>query len=115
VTDRNVAHRRPQLLDALAREPVIDAGSIPTGADQPRPRQHLQVLRGVGNALRDLACNLLDRALPLRQQIDDLRPPAATERLRNRGERIEQRRFRSTAPHLVKLSLEYLRSNSSII
>jgi hypothetical protein len=43
----------------------------------------MQVLRGVRGALRDFVRDLVDRALALREQIDDLRPAAAAERLRH--------------------------------
>ena len=78
----------------------------PPGSDESGARQHLQVLRGVGDALRELVRDLLDRTLTLREQVDDLGPPPAAERPRDRRERIEQRHLRRSARHLFKISLE---------
>jgi hypothetical protein len=49
--------------------------------------------------LRDLSGQVLDRALALREHVDDLRSPAAPERLRRRRERIEQGGLRSPTRH----------------
>src|SRR5437764_9293592 len=73
------------------------------------------MLRGVRDALVDLARDLLDRALPLREQIDDLRPPSASQRLRNRRQRVEQGRFRRTTRHILKVSLEYLKNYAVVL
>ena len=81
--DRDVAHDRPELADPLAGQPVENASAVAARAHQTLPREQPQMLRGVRDALRDLRCDLLDRPLPLRKQIDDLGPPAASERLRN--------------------------------
>ena len=45
---------------------------------------------GVGHALRDLSGELLDGALALGQDVDDLRPPPARQRLRHLGEGVEE-------------------------
>jgi hypothetical protein len=71
------------------------------------------VLRGVGDALRDLARELFDRTLALREDVDDLRPAAAAERLRHRRERVEQRRLRRSMRHMFNISLEDLKSRAS--
>ena len=68
VPDGHVAHSRPEIPDALAREPVEDARALAARAHKPRAREHLQMLRGVGDALRDLAGDLLHRPLALGEQ-----------------------------------------------
>ena len=115
MTNRNVAHRRPQLPDAVAREPVEDPRPLAARAHQPRPRQHLQMLRGVGDALVDLARDLLDRAFALRKQVDDLSATAAPQRLRDRRQSVEQRRLRRTTGHIFKLSLEDLKNKPCLL
>ena len=57
-------------------------------------------------AVVDPHVDLVDRPLPLRQHVDDLRPPAAAERLGHRCQRVEQRRLRPTIRHTLNLSLE---------
>src|SRR6266496_6693200 len=86
--------------------PVEDPRPLPARANETRPSENVQVLGGVRDALRDLVRDLLDRALALREQIDDLRPAAAAERLRHRRERVEQRHLRCATCHILKLSLE---------
>ena len=54
------------------------------------------MLRGIGDALVDPVGNLVDRTLTLREQIDYFRATAISQRLRNGGERVEQRRLRRT-------------------
>ena len=49
------------------------------------------MMGGVGHTLADLAGDLLDRALPLGEEIDDLGPPAAGQGLGHLGEGVEQR------------------------
>ena len=55
----------------------MDAGAVAAGGHQTGPRQRPQVVGGVGDALVDLAGDLLDRSLALGEQIDDLGPPSA--------------------------------------
>src|SRR5581483_10755320 len=99
VADGDVTHRRPELGDAVAREPVIDPRALAPRAHQARPRKHLQMLRRVRIALADLTGDLLHRALALREQVDDLSPPPAPERLRHRRLRVEEGRLRRSACH----------------
>src|SRR5213594_4362887 len=103
---RDIADRRPEIAHPLARQPIEDPRPLPTRANETRPSQNMQVLRRVRDALRDFVRDLLDRALALREQIDDLRPAAASERLRYRRERVEQGHFRCATRHILKLSLE---------
>jgi hypothetical protein len=67
-------------------------------------------MRRVGDALADLLAELLDRALSLGEHVDDLGAAPIPERLRDGGERVEESRLRSLSLHILKLSLEYLRS-----
>src|SRR6187549_509772 len=69
----------------------------------------MQVLRRVRDALRDLVRDLVNRALALREQIYDLGPPAAAERLCHRRQRVEQCHLRCATCHILKLSLELLK------
>jgi hypothetical protein len=47
-------------------------------------------MRRVGDALADLLAELVDRALSLREHIDDLGAAPIPERLRNGGERVKE-------------------------
>jgi hypothetical protein len=69
----------------------------------------LQVLRRVRNALLDLVRELVDRAFPLSEDVDDLGPPAVAECTRYRRLRIEQRSLRRAACHIFNSSLEDLK------
>ena len=106
VSDGDIADRRPEIAHPLARQPIEDPRPLPARANETRTSEHAQVLRRVRDALRDLVRDLLDRALALREQIDDLRPAAAAERLRHRRERVEQGHLRCATRHIFKLSLE---------
>src|SRR5207245_6552351 len=106
VSDCDIADRSPEVAHALARKPVEDPRPFPARANETRPSENVQVLRGVRDALRDLVRDLLDRTLALRKQIDDLRPATAAERLRHRRERVEQRHLRCATCHILNLSLE---------
>jgi hypothetical protein len=87
----DLAHRRPKVDNPLAREPVEDPGPLATGSDEAYSPELLQVMRGIGDALLDLARQLVDRALALREHVDDLGAAAVTNRLGNRGECVEER------------------------
>ncbi len=79
----DLAHRRPQVADPIAREPVIDASAFPTRAHQAGAQEQLQVVGGVGEALVDLGRDLLDRALALGEHVHDLGAAATAEGLRH--------------------------------
>ena len=89
MADGDVADGRPELSDAVACQPVENASPLAPGAHQARASQHLQMLRGVGDALPNLVRQLVDRAFPLGEHVDDLGSPPAAERLRDRRQRIE--------------------------
>jgi hypothetical protein len=110
VADGDITHRTPQLVDALAREPVDDACPVAPRLDEARAGEDLQVLRRVGDALADLTRELIDRALALGEHIDDLRAPAVAKRPGHRREGVKERRLRGTR-HIFKLSIELLKSN----
>ena len=64
------------------------------------------MLGRVRQALADLVRDLLDRTLALREHVDDLRPAAAPQGLRNGRKRVEERSLRSSLTHNFKLTLE---------
>ncbi len=86
----NHPHAGPQLSHLVAGEAVVDAVPRATLGDQPGMGQRPEVGRGVGDALADLARHLLDRAFPLVEEVHDLGPAAARERLAHLGKGIEE-------------------------
>jgi hypothetical protein len=64
------------------------------------------VVRAARRTLSDLHCDLLYRAFALREQVDDLGTPAASERRGNRRERVEQCALGFSIIHTFKLMLE---------
>src|SRR5436309_2253163 len=112
----DLAHHRPELQDLLARQPVEDARPVATSSHETRPGQVAEMMGSVGDALPDLGRYFLDRSFPLRQQVDDLRPPPARQRLAHRCQRLEERFLGRPRTHesnvrlawrLVKQSFEY--------
>ena len=112
----DLAHHRPELQDLLARQPIEDARPVATSSHQPGLRQGSEMMGGVGDALSDLCRHFLDRSFPLRQQVDDLRPPPARQRLAHRSQRLEERFLGRPRTHessvrlacrLVKQSFEH--------
>ena len=99
MTNGDLADRRPELGDLIAREPVDHPRSLAARTHEPCAREDLQVLRRVRDRLRDLIGDLLDRPLALREHVDDLRAPPAAERLRNRRQAVEQGRLRLATCH----------------
>ena len=69
----------------LAGQRVVHARAVATGADEAGAEQELQVLAGVGDALADLAGEVLDAPLTLRQHVDELGAPAVAERIWSGG------------------------------
>jgi hypothetical protein len=61
--------------------------------EEARSREEAQVVRGVGDALADLAGDVLDRALALGEDVDDLGPVSIAHRLGDGGECGEERIF----------------------
>ena len=95
----HVAYRGPELGHPVARQRVVDAGPVPAGGQQTRPGQGAEVVGGVGDALVDLAGDLLHRALALGEDIDDLGSPTAGQRLGHLGEALEQRVLGGAVTH----------------
>ena len=77
----DLAHHDPQLQDLVARQLVDHARALATGAHETGPSEVAEVVGGIGDALSELGRHFLDRSFPLRQQIDDFRPPPAGYRL----------------------------------
>ena len=90
VRGSDVAQRRQQLGDPVAREPVVDAGAVAAGRDEPGAGHRPQVMRRVRDALVDLVGDLLDRPLALREHVDDL-APASARRAPSRSRRSRRR------------------------
>jgi hypothetical protein len=109
VTDGDVPHGGPELRDPLAGQPVEDMRPLAARANEPGPCEDAEVLRRVGDALRDLRRDLVHRPLALREDVDDLCPPPAAESLRHRRQCVEEGGLRVSARHVFKLSLEYLK------
>jgi len=96
---RHIPQRRPQLAHPVTGQPVEDTGPITAGGDYAGPGHRPQVMRRIRHALADLRGDLLDRPLTLGEQIGDLRPPPAGQRLRHLGEGIEQRILSGPVTH----------------
>jgi hypothetical protein len=95
----DLTHHGPQLQDLVACQPVDHARALAPGAHEAGPSEVAQMVRGVGDALSELGRHVLDRSFPLRQQVDDLRPPAARQRLPHRSQRLEERILRFPRTH----------------
>ena len=103
----DVAQCRPELGDALARQPVVDVVAVPTGGDEPGAGEHLQVVGRVGGGLADLACQHLDRALALGEHVDQLGSTPVAERLGDVGEPVEE-----SSPSQLRSAIRASRSAS---
>src|SRR5512144_2588603 len=88
--DGDITYGSPEISDTITRQSVVDPCAGPARSNKACLRQHLQMLRGVGDALRDLDSELIDRTLPLSEHVHDLGPAPTPERTRNRRESIEQ-------------------------
>jgi len=86
VAGGHLLKRGPQLGHFIAREGIEDARTVAPRAHQADPKQMLEVLRRVRDALPDLFGDRLDGAFALRQQVDDLSATPACERL-GRGDK----------------------------
>jgi hypothetical protein len=56
-------------------------------------------VRGVRRRLTDLSRDLVDRAVALGEEVDDLGPASARQRLGDLGEALEQRVLRGAVSH----------------
>ena len=88
---RRVAQRQPQPQRLVARERVAHARALARARHHAGGAQCLQVLRGVRVRLPARARELLDAARRLRQQVEQLEPHRAGERLAHQRDRLEQR------------------------
>src|SRR5438132_8944622 len=100
VSGGDVAHRSPQLGDALAGEAVEDAGAVAPGGEYAGPCQGPEMVRGIRNALADLIREVVHRPLPLSEHVDDLGAVSVAERLRHRSQPLEERVLRRPVCHL---------------
>jgi hypothetical protein len=81
----------------IAGEAVENMLAAALGLDQPGPAQDLQMARGVGEAHARLRGQFLDRALSLRQRLQQFEPVCMAERLGNLGQAFENQPFRPGA------------------
>src|SRR5581483_6933173 len=82
--------------------------------DQPRAAQHLEMGRGVGQAEGGFAGELLDAALALGEQVEQLEPMRAGERLADDGEFAEEPILERAIAHLPPLFKESIEYSTSI-
>ena len=110
VPRRDVAHRRPELADPVARKPVDDPLALAARAHEARhARAPADAARCSRRSARSRRRSPRPNALPARARRRS--PPAGrSQRLRDRRERVEQRRLRRSARHTFKLSLDFLSS-----
>ena len=102
----DVANSGPELGDTIARKPVVDAVAVPPRTREAGLREQPQMMRRGRGALAHLARDLVDRAFALCEYVDDLGPPPAPERGRDRRERIEQGALCRLLTHTFKLMFE---------
>ena len=88
VVGRHVAKRRPQLAHSLGGERVEDTGAVAPRGNQPGAGDGPQVVGGVGDALVDLGGDVVDRALALGQEVDQLGPASAGHGLADLSEAV---------------------------
>src|SRR5439155_7720493 len=89
----------PQLGDTLARKRVIDASAVPSSRQHAGTSHCPQMVRRVGDALPDLLGDVVDRALPLSEDVDDLSAPTTAQRLCYLCEALEQGVLRDAVTH----------------
>src|SRR2546427_3470321 len=99
VLSGDIPQGSPSLADPVAGQHVDDASALTSGPQQAGAGHRPQVMRGVGNALSDLGGDLLDRALALGKEVDDLGPVPVAERLGDRSQRPEERILRRPVAH----------------
>lgn len=80
----------PEAENALVGKAVVNAGTVPPGFDETSLPKHLEVLRGVGDAKRNLASDILDTPLTLGEEIDDFEAVRAGDRFPDPGELVEK-------------------------
>ena len=85
----DAAERREQAHDRVARQAVIDVQPLLPPDDQARLAELLEVLRGVGDRDPGEGGELVDAALALGEELEELQPGRARERRADAGERLE--------------------------
>ena len=104
-TSRTAAHNSA---DPLARQPVDDPRAVAPRPHQARLRQQRADDATCWQATaRSRVATLVNRPLALGQHIDDLSPPSAAKRLRDRREGVKEGILRHAITHTIKLSFEY--------
>ena len=88
---RGVAQLEPQPQDVGAGERVVHARAVALAGYDTGGVQRLQVLRRVRGRLAARARQLIDAARALGEQVDQLEPAWARERLAHAGDRLEKR------------------------
>ena len=113
--DRDVAQREPQREHLVAGERVAHARALARARDHAGGVQRLQVLRGVRGRLLARARELVDRARRLCEQVEQLQPARAGERLAHQRDRLEEGVLLATGTHplLFNRSLDSLSSLTS--
>ena len=106
--DRGVAQRQPQRQHLVAGERVAHARALARARDDARGVQRLEVLRGVRGRLAARARELVDRARRLGEQVEQLEPPGAGERLAHQRDRLEQRVLLASRGASVCYSIDQL-------
>src|SRR5579859_5376791 len=85
-----IADPREQPGYVVAGQRVEDAGALLARGDQPRLVKYLQVGRAAAQAQASLAGEILHAALALREQVHQLQPLRAGQRLADAGELLIQ-------------------------
>jgi hypothetical protein len=106
VSRGDLAHRRPELCHAVARQAVVDPTAVTARPGETTRREKPEVMGSSRDALAGFLRDLLYGALALRKEIDDLGAPTAREGARNGCESVEERCLRVMVVHLFKLSFE---------
>jgi MFS family permease len=87
---REVLHLAGECGDAGVREPVVDPDPVAAGGDQPGAGQHPQLSGGVGHLHLRGPGQVLDAALALGEQVQQLQPGRVGQRLADPGELLVQ-------------------------
>ena len=85
----DTAQVAPQAEHRWIPELVIDSIAHATSPDEADATEHLQVLTGVRDGSPGLTGQPFDAALTVSEDVDNLKPPAVCQRLRQAGERIK--------------------------
>ena len=93
----DLAERRAEPDHLVARQPVVDELAFLPPDDEPGLAQLLKVLGGVRHRHAGQGGELVDTALALGEQLEELEPGAARERGADPGELLEEVAFRAVA------------------